>query len=226
MMSKNPGKATGWGDEVSPLPTISVCLITSVPSGICQLILYQVYGESSRETYPTVSAILLGLGALIICYWALRKLYRFTKSLEGLSESQRAVRIDADSRRAAEQLYQNWLFRRLFTLVMRLFHRKEMKQAAAEGYEEGLALAREEIALRNFLQEWRQDQETLGDERLAREQLTRDLRRWAGGIPARETVVAETLAETNAEWQAWWRRRTETGKFIPDPDDLPPYLSL
>ena len=38
-----------------------------------------------------------------------------------------------------------------------------------------------------------------------------------------EQILDEGRAEANAEWQAWWQRRTNTGVFVPDPDDPPPY---
>ena len=36
---------------------------------------------------------------------------------------------------------------------------------------------------------------------------------------------AEGRQEADAEWQSWWRRRTTTGVFVPDPDDPPPRVS-
>ena len=33
---------------------------------------------------------------------------------------------------------------------------------------------------------------------------------------------AEGRQEANAEWRAWWQRRTATGEFVSDPNDPPP----
>ena len=38
-------------------------------------------------------------------------------------------------------------------------------------------------------------------------------------------VLAEVRQQAHAEWDAWLRRRTATGVFVPDDADPPPYRS-